>query len=69
MKNGKHLAMTSPLMKFIYWNYNDTVVLKDNDKLSAIGTLSENTFRGTTTLQMIMKDFLIYEPKVYHLPF
>ena len=69
MKNGKHLAMTSPLMKFIYWNYNDTVVLKDNDKLSAIGTLSENTFRGTTTLQMIMKDFLIYEPKVYDLPF
>lgn len=57
LADGKHLSVELPDMKFLKWNFNDWNNVLENSELSAIGTLSVNTFMGKKTVQMIMEDY------------
>jgi single-stranded-DNA-specific exonuclease len=57
LSGGKHMCVEVPDMKFLRWNFNEWYSVLENAELSAIGTLSVNTFMGKKTVQMIMEDF------------
>lgn len=55
---GKHLSLETSDMKFLYWNFDNWDTIKENSKFSAIGTLSQSFFRGRSSIDMIMEDFI-----------
>lgn len=57
LSQGKHLSVNAPDMKFLYWNFNDWDKVETGGVFSAVGTLSENSFMGRKSIQMIMEDF------------
>lgn len=61
LSQGKHLSINTSDMKFLYWNFNEWAKVEEGGIFSAIGTLSENSFMGRKSTQMIMDDFY-FEP-------
>ena len=57
LSQGKHLSVNAPDMKFLYWNFNDWDKVETGGVFSAVGNLSENSFMGRKSTQMIMEDF------------
>ena len=57
LSDGKHLCVEVPDLKFLKWNLSDWSGVLINSEMSAVGTLSTNTFVGKKTVQMVMDDF------------
>lgn len=61
MSNGKHLNIKTFYLSLIKWNCSDATKIPSNKKLTVIGVPQTNTFKGNTTTQLILSDYMISE--------
>lgn len=63
LSKGKHLSVQIPGLKCLYWNLPSWDDVHLGGEFSAVGVLSESTFAGKISTQLVMDDFLFDKHK------